>query len=325
MSLYARLRTRQTWARWSEPESDLQAFIGSRRGFEEWVYGWWSGGLDHLDVLWFRCRQETGVFHDHHQRRALRVGDHTFEALRELQARALRTSAEIASLLRSGHGEAAFARWRTLHEIAVVMEFLIGEDRGISSRYMAYATSVPESLHLAEAADELQRKRTVPPELRAELVKRYGERFFEEYGWALPAFPEKLQIRPGKKKPPRVQFADLEARVEQSERRIHYGLASQQIHAGPFALASGIRVSPSGRPTLLTEPLGGDLLAAGVRTSETLLLATLCFLALRSDTRSVGARTLLNRLAAEAWRRSHDSFVAEYASQAGRDFVRRWP
>jgi hypothetical protein len=59
-------------------------------------------------------------------------------ALVKLHARACLISAEILSLLRSGHASGAHARWRALHEVAVIADFLASGDSDLARGYLLY-------------------------------------------------------------------------------------------------------------------------------------------------------------------------------------------
>ena len=63
--------------------------------------------------------------------------DQKFEALIRLHARAVRTASEVLILLRSGYSAAAFARWRTLHEIRIVLVVLADGNEELIRRYLA--------------------------------------------------------------------------------------------------------------------------------------------------------------------------------------------
>ena len=56
--------------------------------------------------------------------------DYVFEALSRLLARACRIAEEVLVLLKAGYGQGALARWRALHEVAVVADLIAenGED-----------------------------------------------------------------------------------------------------------------------------------------------------------------------------------------------------
>lgn len=59
-------------------------------------------------------------------------------ALTLLHARACLVASEVQSLLRSGHAAGAQARWRTLHELAVIAFVLGNHDRDISERFLQH-------------------------------------------------------------------------------------------------------------------------------------------------------------------------------------------
>ena len=58
------------------------------------------------------------------------------EAHRRLHARACQIANEIVTLLRHGYADGAMARWRTLHEIAIVMDFLCAHGDAAAKQYI---------------------------------------------------------------------------------------------------------------------------------------------------------------------------------------------
>jgi len=82
-----------------------------------------------------------------HRRSAARRQDFVFEALTRLHARALLTASEVLALLRTGHASGANARWRTMHEISVVAQFLSKHGGPTAERYLLFDVVAREKLH----------------------------------------------------------------------------------------------------------------------------------------------------------------------------------
>ena len=57
-----------------------------------------------------------------------------------MHARACQIASEVLVLLRSGHADGAHARWRSLHEIAVVSLFIKSAGNQIAERYLLHNT-----------------------------------------------------------------------------------------------------------------------------------------------------------------------------------------
>jgi Family of unknown function (DUF5677) len=82
---------------------------------------------------------------DYHQRHTPAEGDWLYAALVRRQARGCLVASEVLALLRSGHASGAHARWRSLHEIAVVAGFI--QDQETARRYLSHGAI--ESYHAA--------------------------------------------------------------------------------------------------------------------------------------------------------------------------------
>jgi hypothetical protein len=154
-------------------------------------------------------------------------------ALLGAHGRALRTAGEIRHLAMSGFHAGAAARWRSLHELAVLIGVLNTADPEVSRRYLDYARI--ENLRDMEQyqlhAEALGRKPfdaevvEQAEQLAAEVVERSGEEMRKENGWAFPLFPEKK----------RVTFIDLESLAGLGHLRPFYRLGNNHIHSGPRA------------------------------------------------------------------------------------------
>jgi len=151
------------------------------------------------------------------------------KALISIHARACRITDEILCLLRGGFPDAAFARWRTLHELSVISFFISKNDNELAQRYLDYSVidSYKEMIEYNshqntlgfEPLDEktiesLERKKN-------DLVMKYGRNYSRKYGWA-------ANILPNEKR----NFMGIEERVELNHLRLYYKLASNNIHSG---------------------------------------------------------------------------------------------
>ena len=158
------------------------------------------------------------------------LGGPVTELLTRLHARACRVGSEVLVLLESGHAGGAHARWRTLHEIAVVALFLRDRGKDIANAYLLHDGIV--SYRAARQAEEKKIETVAPHEIlrlrqRYELlVGRFGKPYAEEYGWAAAVL--------GRERP---TFADIEASsVGLDATRPYYRLASHDVHAGPKSI-----------------------------------------------------------------------------------------
>ncbi len=196
--------------------------------------GWrWQDAFDAYElVVW--ASYYLGVrFSRRHRPRATAAQDHRVGALDHLHARGIAIAREVLALLRNGSADAAMARWRTLHETAVVAVFLNANDRDTAERYRLHEVIESHNAALEHerhrealgseplAADELSELKAQ----RDELVARFGKTFATPYGWAAAVL--------GKDRP---TFADVEAAASLDHLRPFYRLASHPLHANPKAL-----------------------------------------------------------------------------------------
>lgn len=170
-------------------------------------------------------------------------------ALLGAHGRALRTAGEIRHLAMSGFHAGAAARWRSLHELAVLIGVLNSADPEVSRRYLDYARieNLRDMEHYQLHAEALGRKPFDAEEvgqaeqLAAEVVERSGEEMRKENGWAFPLFPEKK----------RVTFIDLESLAGLGHLRPFYRLGNNHIHSGPRAGELNLSVvTPRGTPAI---------------------------------------------------------------------------
>lgn len=150
-------------------------------------------------------------------------------SLMRLQARGCQVASEVLVLLKHGFADGAFARWRTLHEIAVVCLFL--KKYGIEAAKRYVASDVVESYKIAIKAMACRQAmgHDYPTQKEFDSLKRkvedakskYGDDIFEQYGWASPYIGRR-----------RVFFSDIEKDVDLDHFRMDYGVASSNVHAG---------------------------------------------------------------------------------------------
>jgi hypothetical protein len=161
-----------------------------------------------------------------------------------LHGRALRTAAEVRLLAMNGFEAGASARWRSLHELAVVGLVLREADEEISTRYQAYgdverwqdvqqyqrhAPRLGRSLFTDEEVDAARRA-------AAGVVTRFGPEMTRPNGWAALLFPGST----------RISFAELEERGGLGHLRPFYRLGSHHVHAGARAAELNTTTSPTG-------------------------------------------------------------------------------
>jgi hypothetical protein len=216
--------------------------------------------------------------------------------LTRLHARACQVSAEIIALLKAGFADGAHARWRTLHEIAVVSTFIAKHGAETARRYLAH-----EAVESNTAATQYQRHCRVigyeplDPEEVAEIQKRYaaalqrfGKDFAGSYGWAASAL-----------KKSRPTFSDIEQDVKLDSLSPFYRLASHNVHANPKGLSVKLGLGPDVGKVLLAGPSNTGLADPAQGAAVSLLQTTSALLCTRPNLDGIVVMKMLVRLERE--------------------------
>jgi hypothetical protein len=101
-----------------------------RAGFLERQQEKWGIAFDKLRALLEAAMELGGEFNQQYEREAAKQNDYLFDALRRLHARACLLANETLWMMEGGFASGAMARWRTLHEVAVIAFFLRQRGRG---------------------------------------------------------------------------------------------------------------------------------------------------------------------------------------------------
>ena len=252
----------------------------------------WGAAFDAFEALRVASVESGERYIDRVADEASADGDQVFPVLVRLHARACEGASEIATLLRSGHASGAHARWRTLHEIAVVMSFIADqgdeaarrymEHRAISSwhdaqDYQVFAARLGEEPFTAEEMDEMAHE-------RAALLARHGPSFDKPWGWASAA------LRPA---PP--TFRSLETAVDLAHWRPYYAMASHGVHGGPRALYFRLGV-PDALETLIAGPSNLGLGDPGIDASLSLGVIDAVLLTHRADLEGLTTAKVIHAL-----------------------------
>lgn len=201
-----------------------------RSAFEDELFARWGKALDLFETVLVIAQEAGAACNAERRPRAAEERDLVLDVLIRLHARACLTASEVGALLRSGHADAAMARWRTLHEIAVVASFIKQHGRAMAERYLLH--QVVESCKAAEQyalyherlGDEPLDPEELPHlrEQRASLCRRFGKAFGGQYGWAAAAFNDHSPT-----------IEEIERAVGLSHMRPYYRMASHGVHPNP--------------------------------------------------------------------------------------------
>jgi hypothetical protein len=219
--------------------SRLSEWRAERLRFESVIRGVWGPAFDLLELVIFGYYEfgRDQVLEKLADAEVTR--DAKFRALSELHARSVRTANEVLRLLERGLADGALARWRTLHEIAVVTSLLSRHGPDLSERYLihgnvrawhamkAYQRHYEALGYEPVSSDEMQSAKREVRELR----ERFGDQFvYSDYGWAAGVVLSNLRRGPF--------FADLERHAELEKFRPIFGWASDSVHGGVKGLQS---------------------------------------------------------------------------------------
>jgi hypothetical protein len=146
-----------------------------------------------------------------------------------LLVRACQVTDEIICLLENGLADGAMARWRTLHEIAVVATVVSQHGESIAERYLAHqAVESKRAMDKYLACYQQLGYRPLAVREQKQVVRnydkavaQYGKPFKTDYGWAASHL-----------KKDRPTFADLEAAAGRADMRAHYQMGNDNVHAG---------------------------------------------------------------------------------------------
>ncbi len=249
-------------ARWANEhalqDSDLSEF---RNRLE----GRWGKPVGQLRMLLTMSREWCEWAHKRESSRRRRKKTQLRRILIRLLVRACQVTDEIICLLENGLADGAMARWRTLHEIAVVATVISQHGDTIAERYLAH-----QAVESKRAMDKYlacyKQLGYMPPSSREQAkitkaydsaIARYGKPFRTDYGWA--AFHLKND---------RPTFADLEAAAGRAEMRSYYQMGNDNVHAGVKSMF--VRLGLLDYDGLLAGRSNGGLMEPGQNAAHTL-------------------------------------------------------
>lgn len=235
--------------------------------FEDRLAIRWKKPLDLLAVQIGLSAQFGDDINDYLRDKAKEENAASIDCLTRLQARAVQVAGEVEALLKAGYADGAMSRWRTLHELVVVAFFISEQGNEVARRYLDHL--VVDSFRMArmyrEAAPKLgyapldEREWIELQQESAKLTTKYGASFAKEYGWAAGAL---ANARP--------TFALIEKAVAFDKYRPYYKMASDNVHAGPRGVFSGLARLSHEQDILHSGPSNAGLEEAGRLTAYSL-------------------------------------------------------
>lgn len=200
-------------------------------GFRKRLYDRWKMPLECLRML-LTISRELGDSINEGIRKSTEATKNInlIDVVVRSHVRACQITDEIICLLEGGFADGAMARWRTLHEVAVVAQFVAGHGEDLAERYVLH--QVVESKRAMVDYEKCRERLGYEPlhedEVKAvehsydAAIVRFGPTFGSQYGWAA----HHLNIS----KP---TVVDIERAVGIDHLRAHYRMASHNVHANP--------------------------------------------------------------------------------------------
>lgn len=213
--------------------SELVAAFRLRQAkFEQELWAHWQSAFYLYGQVLMAARHAAAYFMSHYRANAVEDRDALYEVLTRLHARGYRTAWEIRALLLSGNPAGALARWRTLYEVLVTMQFVEKHGAETADRYLKN-DAIQTAKNLGQYADHYEKlgQRSISRERvdearkeRAELKQEWAVEADYDYAWAALAL--------GRTNPKStVNFADLEQDVDLGHVRLYYSIASNHVHS----------------------------------------------------------------------------------------------
>lgn len=214
--------------------------------FRERLEERWSEGFELLRMLLTIARELGNETLKRHRRSKSTKHMHRRFVLMRLHARGCQIADEITTLMSNGFADGAMARWRTLHELAVVATLIEDGDEDLARRYIDH--DAVDTKRQADDHDKSQkilgnspigkRQRQSIEKTYNDYIKKYGKSFGGLYGWAA----KRLNLE-------RPTFKDIQEAAGRAGMDIYYKLASVNIHAGSRAMF--FRLTNMGTPEVL--------------------------------------------------------------------------
>ncbi len=239
--------TSQLESRLNTLEASRQAMLQEHSGYmtniQNGTYLLWKEGLDQLEeFIVLNLDWGTKLINEFNSN-----GDpeqkHLFSALIKNHSRACLMSEDILHLLKGGFPDAAFARWRSLYEIAVTATFIRLRGEACAEAYLDH--EIVDELNCHRLDQELQVARGMKPlsdgclkdleRACQEMLEKHGKSFKNPFGWAAATL--------GQKNP---QFRDLEVSIGQNHMRVIYKRASHKIHAAANGISTSLGIQSFG-------------------------------------------------------------------------------
>jgi hypothetical protein len=200
-----------------------------RDGFENRLYDRWKDAIDYLESLVVICL-ESGEDKKNKISKGKAITNPKHVVLVKIHARAIQIAYEILALIRSGFADGAHARWRSLHELAIISFFLRENEKDVSERYLEHDSM--KKFKESKDYQKYHKKLKYPPLTKRELdllekehsrlLQKYGSEF--EYKSGFEWIPKSVMSNRN--------FRSLEEHVKMDKFHPFYSWASNAVHSG---------------------------------------------------------------------------------------------
>jgi hypothetical protein len=281
-------------------KKDMSAMLKAHRketsGFEKRLQGDWKIPFDLFEAFLVLAVEAGDEFNNEFRKGEAEAENYVFEALTRLHARACQIASEVLVLLKSGFADGAHARWRSLHEIAVVSSFIKIHGNEVAERYLLH-----DNIETYKAATlflkyyEALGDEPIPPgeydsikAVRDKLVERFGNSYKNNYGWASSAL---------EKSDPK--FCDIEENSGLDHLRPYYKLASHNVHANPKGVMFRLGLLGNAQNILLAGPSNFGFTDPAQGTAFSLGLVTVTLITTKPTIDNLVLSNILLRLETE--------------------------
>jgi hypothetical protein len=254
-----------------------------QKEFENRLYKRWKAPLTLLEFLIQISLESGGKQKEKLGKTTDKTNNFKRPAIINLHARAMQISNEILVLLKSGFADAAYARWRTLHELKIISFFLLDSNNIVSQRYLEH--EVIRNFKEAKDYRECYKKLGYSPldrktfnKLKREnerLCKKYDDKFNKDYGW-IPSSILKSK-----------NFRTLEKHVKLDKYRHFYNLSCDAAHGGAKGFHRLGLMDIYQKKILLVGASNYGLADPILNTADSLFGVSICLLNLEPDFESI--------------------------------------
>ena len=223
-----------------DKENELKYVRKYTDGFNNRLYKTWKKPIDYFESLIELISSYTYSFTETFYEEAYNNNNLLFNALQNIQARALLISRECLTLIKNGYPDGAFSRWRTIYELSVIGKLLYDENnQDLCERYLNY-------YYIQKYKDERDSRKRGHQDHTDEsfkilkqnydfMISKYGQSYANgTYGWANALFNNN-----------KVTFQEIKDKADMDKLYGYYKLSSAYIHGNHKANEESLGLIPN--------------------------------------------------------------------------------